>query len=496
MPETAKKIEFGDFQTPLELSAEMVNVVLKYDLSIHTVIEPSCGLGSFIKALIKARFSKIQNIIGWEINSLYVRQLLSSINMIENGLNINIFEQDFFQIDWGMVERKYDESILFIGNPPWVTNSALGKLSGKNLPQKSNFNGHTGLEAITGKSNFDISEWMLMRIAEFISGKKSAMAFLVKTSVARKVFSFICRNNLSIGNFLIKEIDAKKYFNVNVDACMFYAEGIIENENNKICPVFSSLSSEKPYKIMGLSKAKLVSDIKAYKALKDIDSQSEFNWRSGVKHDCSSVMEFVLKNNVLVNGLNEGVSLPDDFIYPMYKSSNISKETLSPPVKYMLITQKKIGNDTKFIKKISPLTWDYLEAHAEKLDRRKSSIYKKSPRFSVFGVGDYTFKPWKVAISGLYKNIRFSLIGPHKDKPVVFDDTCYMLGFDKEVEASFVYRILISDIAKRFIDSLVFKDSKRPITASLLNRINIESISKNIGLHTEYKNLFTNHTPK
>ena len=207
-------------------------------------------------------------------------------------------------------------------------------------------------------------------------------------------------------------------------------------------------------------------------------------------------MEFVQKNNALVNGLNETISLPYDFIYPMYKSSNISKDTLSPPTKYMLITQKRIGEETEFIKLTSPLTWEYLEAHAERLDRRKSSIYKNSPRFSVFGVGDYTFKPWKVAISGLYKNIKFSLVGPFKNKPIVFDDTCYMLGFDKETEASFVYRILISDITKRFVDSLVFKDNKRPITVALLSRINIETISKKIGLQNEYKKLFTNNKPK
>ena len=33
------------------------------------------------------------------------------------------------------------------------------------------------------------------------------------------------------------------------------------------------------------------------------------------------------------------------------------------------------------------------------LDNRKSSIYNKRPRFSIFGIGDYSFSKWKVAIS-------------------------------------------------------------------------------------------------
>ena len=80
--------------------------------------------------------------------------------------------------------------------------------------------------------------------------------------------------------------------------------------------------------------------------------------------------------------------------------------------------------------------------------------------------------------------------------PVVLDDTCYMLGFNKKNQAIFVHEILTSDIAKKFIDSLVFKDSKRPITVALLNRINIESIAKKLRLHDEYKNLFTGNKPK
>ena len=81
----------------------------------------------------------------------------------------------------------------------------------------------------------------IIKIAEFISGKNSAMAFLIKTSVARKIYTYIHKNKLSVGNFLIKEIDAKKHFNVSVDACLFFAKGILKDENNQVCPVFSSL---------------------------------------------------------------------------------------------------------------------------------------------------------------------------------------------------------------------------------------------------------------
>lgn len=493
MAKTKGKIEFGDFQTPLALALEVVSI-LEID-SFETIIEPTCGLGSFLCACETMRKTHI-NMFGWEINPSYVKIANRELQKISSCGDTSVKQQDFFEIDWNNIKEPLQMPILFIGNPPWVTNSELGKLLSKNLPKKYNFKGLNGLDAMTGKSNFDISEWMLIKIAEFISKSNSAMAFLIKTSVVRKLFTYILKKNLSVGNFFIKEIDAKKHFNVNVDACLFFAQGLLDNRNEKILQIFSSLHSEKSYKEMGVLNDKLVSDIHSYKTLMDIDSKCEFDWRSGVKHDCSKVMEFIKKGNDFENGFKKTYSLPNDFLYPMYKSSTISKSILPPPTKYMMITQKRIGEETKFIKKISPLTWEYLETYADKLAIRKSSIYKNSPRFSIFGVGDYTFKPWKVAISGLYKNIKFSLIEPYNDVPVVLDDTCYMLGFDKKNQAVFVYEILTSDIAKKFINSLVFKDSKRPITVALLNRINIEAIAKKIGLHDEYKRLFASNKPK
>jgi len=70
-----------------------------------------------------------------------------------------------------------------------------------------------------------------------------------------------------------------------------------------------------------------------------------------------------------------------------------------------------------------------------------------------------------------------------------------MLGFDKENQAMLVHKILTADITHELIDAIVFKDNKRPITVSLLNRINIETISKKVGLHDEYKKIFTAYSP-
>jgi len=249
MTKTKEKLAFGDFQTPLELASEVVSTI---DINRYkTIIEPTCGLGNFL-FVCESKRKMDTRIIGWEINPKYVEKANKSLQSISNCCDSFVKQQDFFDVDWKGFNNQIQDPLLFIGNPPWVTNTKQGKMLSKNLPEKSNFKGLNGLDAMTGKSNFDISEWMLIKIAKIISNKNSAMAFLVKTSVARKVFTYICQHNLYIGNFFIKEIDAKKHFNVNVDACLFFAQGMVKNEKNRTCKVFSSIHAKKPYKHMGI----------------------------------------------------------------------------------------------------------------------------------------------------------------------------------------------------------------------------------------------------
>ena len=490
MIKNLKMTEFGDFQTPLRLAEQVTQLAIEKYPYIKSVLEPTCGIGNFIRAYIKAN-DNLESVYGWEINPEYIKSAKDILHS-DKRLKINIEQKDFFLADWSLLPADLKNFVLFIGNPPWVTNSELGRIGGKNLPHKTNFQSRAGLEAITGKSNFDISEWMLIKIAEYISGKKAAMSFLVKTSVARKVFLHICKNRLFIKNINIYNIDAKKYFNVNVDACLLCLEGGSTSPTEYSCSIYDSLSDQYPIKIMGYANGKPVADINTYNQLKDIDSQSEIPWRSGIKHDCSKVMEFKIKGNKLVNGFQEQVDIPGDYLYPMYKSSHIANDKLKKPVKYMLVTQRKIGIETDSIKILSPETWAYLQSYKEKLDSRKSSIYKSAPRFSVFGVGDYSFHPWKIVISGFYKNIQFKLVGPFQEKPVVLDDTCYMMSFKSEKKAEFVYTLLSSKVAGDFIESIIFKDSKRPVTVALLNRLNLKQLAYHLGLAEKYNSFFKN----
>jgi hypothetical protein len=99
----------------------------------------------------------------------------------------------------------------------------------------------------------------------------------------------------------------------------------------------------------------------------------------------------------------------------------------------------------------------------------------------VFGVGDYTFAPWKVAISGFYKQLHFAVVGTLEDKPTVLDDTSYFVACRSKEEARHIAGLLNSDVAREFFSAYVFWDAKRPITVDLLRRLDLQALSREVN---------------
>jgi hypothetical protein len=91
----------------------------------------------------------------------------------------------------------------------------------------------------------------------------------------------------------------------------------------------------------------------------------------------------------------------------------------------------------------------------------------------MFGIGEYTFAPWKVAVSGLHAAANFQLVPPVSDRPVVLDDTCYLLPFAEGRHAAVAAALLRSDPVSDLLTALMFSDSKRPVTKKLLQRIDL-----------------------
>ena len=166
----------------------------------------------------------------------------------------------------------------------------------------------------------------------------------------------------------------------------------------------------------------------------------------------------------------------------MLKSSDIYNYGDKICRKFIIVTQRKTGDDTSGLKYSHPLAYAYLSKHEHAFSSRKSSIYKGKDRFSIFGIGDYSFKPYKIVVSSLYKTIKFILASQLDEKPIMVDDTCYQLDFDNLEEANNILSAINSKEITHLLQSLVFKDAKRVVTKSLLMRLDLVQLSIDKGL--------------
>lgn len=481
------KKEFGDFQTPESLAKRSVALVAKLFESPDFVVEPTAGVGAFLRAASNY-WNDTADYEGYEINKEYVDFARRSLS----DFGVKVHHRDFFTEDWvSNLSKSKKQRVLVIGNPPWVTNSDLGQLGSSNLPKKTNFQGLRGFDAKTGKSNFDIAEWMLIRLIEALP-PTGAIAMLCKTMTARKVLRHFWNAEGGRENSHLFHIDTKVEFNVSVDACLFFTTG--KKIPERVAVVHSGLDLESEETRFGFTGGNLVSDTDGYQAHRNLDRGSSlYTWRSGVKHDAVKVMEFTRDRDQLINGFGEIVEIEEDYVFPLLKSSDLGNGRLAIR-KSVLVTQKHTGDDTSEIEHRAPKTWNYLMQHSEILDGRKSSIYKDRPRFSVFGIGAYSFALWKIAISGLYKQLSFVSVPPSEGRPVMIDDTCYSIPCRSKQEADLLITLLSSEPAHEFLNSLIFSDSKRPITIDVLRRLSFLELAHEQGSFDELKK-FTNTYP-
>jgi hypothetical protein len=470
---TYSREEFGDFQTPAELVDLVLRRLYTGDRWWSRALEPTCGTGSFVKGLMSLPRPP-REIQAVEVQPSYVEQA-RTVAKVSTGIRVLVHQADLFKHN--IADLRWNESgqLLVVGNPPWVTNSALSALGSGNLPTKTNFKNLKGLDALTGDANFDIAEYMWLKLIRELAWCRPTIALLCKTQVARNVLQFGSKTNLPLSNAAIYRIDAKKWFGAAVDACLFSVD-VGFAETNYDATIFDDLSADKPHSVMGVARGSLVAHSANYERLKFIDGECGFTWRQGLKHDLSSVMELEKANNCFVNKLEEKVDVEDEYVYPLLKSSDLANGEIKVPRYHVIVPQRTLGEDTSELMQKAPRVWRYLRSHQREFDARKSTIYVDRPAFSIFGIGPYSFAPYKVGVSGLYKRINFKVVAPWEGKSVMLDDTCYFIPCESAEQACVIACLLSQPNCIEFVHSLVFMDSKRPVTKRVLQRINLSAL--------------------
>jgi hypothetical protein len=470
--------DLGDFQTPRDLVDAVLRTLGPIGSRWSRILEPTCGTGSFLQALIEWP-APPRELIGIEVQESHWTTARSLVGAT-SGSRVKILRASIFDLDLRTGLPWHDRGpLLVVGNPPWITAAALGKLDSRNVPSKRNLKELPGIQARTGSSNFDIAEAIWIKLLEELAGEQPTIALLCKTSAARAVLEFAHRQGMPIAEASIHEIDAARWFGAAVGACLLRVTmGRADDCRHPRVPVFAALDADQPNSALGFHQGRLIADAEAVARHAFALGPCPLTWRQGIKHDAAAVVELAGDRRSLPyrNRLGQEVEVEPEFVYPLLKGNDLRKPAADRPRRALIVTQQRIGQPTSALEQTAPELWNYLQGHAARFFARKSSIYRGQPAFAMFGVGPYSFAPFKVAVSGMCRPPLFRAVGPVDGRPVMLDDTCYLLPCESAVEAAVLTALYHQPAALELIRALSFADAKRPVTKGLLQRIDLSAI--------------------
>ncbi len=513
----------GDYQTPASLAQQVCSYLYEVrKLRPQAVLEPTCGLGAFLTA---SKIFAAREYVGIELNPAYCQHCRDHIA----GDNLTIVNADI--LTTATRPLIHEQPLLIVGNPPWVNQATLSALEAAPAPTRAAKEfALSGLAALTGESNFDIATAITLQLIAEYQGTNTTVALLCKSTVAIKVFQELKRRGIGFTCCDLLRIDAAKAFGVDVSAVLLVVELTTENSvaTPDICRIYDLQQPLEVMECCGYLKGRFYRQLPlelatttgnssntatttttaAYTAttatpasdqrapapqrplstnlapLTALDGQCQLPWRQGIKHDCAAIMELQPKelslstavssdqSLQLTNGLGEHVVVEPEWVFPLVKSSHLKAPLMTSWRKYVLVPQRKLHEDTAHLEHDAPLLWAYLHNHAEYFARRKSRIYRDRPAFTLFGLGDYSFAPYKVAVSGFAQQPLFCQLDG-TTRPVMTDDTCYFLSFTQYEVAYVTMLLLNSPKVQAFYGSIALKEAKRPLCKKVLARLDL-----------------------
>jgi hypothetical protein len=449
--------------TPLALAREICSHLRALGARPDVIIDPVCGGGNLLRAAID-EYPAAGIIIGGDIDPLLTGEARAQLRMVDASTRVQIRTHDLFDADWRESVRHADGAVLVLANPPWIDprDPASRAVGGS-----SDFRPR-GLAALAGSTNTELPDVMTLEMKSWFAERAGELAVLLKTTAARRLLSRAEALQLPVRTTSCAPIDARAHFGVTADLCLMHVVFDYDAPARYRCDWYSGLNGT----VIGQGSQRdgvSIADAVAYDRFAYLRGASPVRWRSGLKHDAAPVMELTRTGECLRNGLGECVDIEAAHVYPLMKGSDVANgRDISRSV---IVTQHTLGESTEHIEQSAPKTWTYLQSHASRLDGRRSRIYVGRPPFCIFGVGEYAFRPWKIAVCGLYPTPRFTLIPPDQGRPVMLDDTTYYVSFAAEWEARDAYAAITSMPYVTFLRAQMFGDKKRPVTAKLLNAI-------------------------
>jgi hypothetical protein len=256
-----------------------------------------------------------------------------------------------------------------------------------------------------------------------------------------------------------------------------------------------------------LNSAWITGRAKAIASIRRVIGPSEYKARIGVYTGGANGVYWVEAlaerppNLLMVANVTEGAkkkvartqgAVEAELVYPLLRGRDVSRWIAEPSLSILLTHEKgeKLNAiPTAAMQRRFPRAYSYLRKYEGFLQNRavlKRYFGDDAPFYSMFDIGDYTFRQWKVVWREQADSLTAAVVGCVGHKPVVPDHKLMMVAADSEKEAYFLCALLNSSLSRFVVASYAVETQ---MNAHILRNIAVPRYSNAAKLHTELANL-------
>ena len=427
-----------------------------------------------------------------------------------------------------------------VGNPPWIGWECLPedyRRATKDLWHQHGLFVHKGMDTILGKGKKDLSMLMTYVAAEHYLKEGGQLGFIITQAVFKMAGAgqgfrrFVTRSNTPLHCERVEDYSKLQLFDGTstktalfvmtkgkkqkypIPYLIFRKAGLKSIRGRRqgtgradsgVAPVLSATEWQaEPSDPGDPTSAWLTGSPLAMQAIKKVLGKSDYKAHQGVNTGGANAVywfEIVADDGpdgIIARNLigaakrkikSELVLLEKSRLFPLLRGQDVAAWQATPSAWLLFVqdTQTRRGIAENEMAK-TPKTLRWLQQNQLLLSQR--AAYKRffkpetAPFWSMFDVGCYTFKPWKVVWPRIASQLQAAVVSSFEGKVILTQETFSSIGLDDEAEAFYVAGVVNSTPLRLAVTAFSQPGSKSFGTPGILERARIPRFDSAWPLH-------------
>lgn len=504
----------GEYYTPEWLAAHVYDTAVAGYTTPGVIVDPACGSGVFLLTALSRRQRQnpgaeidelLAGVYGFDINPLAVQAARTNIALFccgasipSEGLELPVICADALTLETNV------RADFILGNPPWIFwnnlpvsyRQDIGQLMDEYALRTEKQSSMRRL----GAAGKDISTLFFYRAMDKLLKPGGTLGFVITQSVFQSTaadefrrFTLPDKTALCIERVEDwRDISPFAYDTRNKTA-------VVYARKNKMTeyPVPYYRMSRREEHITALKNFAFPSDTKnknSFWVISDgksvppsSESISPYRPRLGIETKLESVFRVFLRSQddtgtILIHNdrRRAKIRVPDfsariepDLVYPFVGGAGIRRWQARPNGYYIVPHTGETGMQAMSRSRMErqyPLTFSYFEHFEDALSNR--SLHRrwggKQPFYAMYGIGPYSFAPYRVAWKRTTKNFAAVVLSDvHDDilgaRQLLANGKVMIIPFEAEAEAHYVCVILNATVFRERINNSITSEAHRDI---------------------------------